>query len=172
MDIRLHLEAGHSKAQSMEIVKYVGYDKSRFSNLFGVFVRGPYRISQRAAHPIALIIEQYPKLLSPYFPEIIGLLKRDDIHDAVKRNIFRMLQSQKVPGKYEGEVLDLAFSFLVDRKQAIAIRVFAMQVVFNLSAKYPEIRADLKMVLEDMLPYGSPGFKNRAKKILSKLMMS
>lgn len=169
MDILLHLEEGHSKSRSMEVVRYVGDDKSRFAHLFDIFAKSSYRISQRAAHPIALIVEQFPALLLPYYPEVIGLLKRNDVHDAVKRNIFRMLQNQKVPAKFEGEILDLAFAFLADNKQPIAIRVFSMQLVYNLSAKYPEIKEELRIILEDMLLYGSAGIKNRAKKILSKL---
>ncbi|WP_215224293.1 hypothetical protein [Echinicola shivajiensis] len=169
MDVLLHLQEGYSKTRSMEVVKYVGDDKDRFAHLFDVFVKSSYRISQRAAHPIALIVERNPVLLLPYYTEVIDLLKRSDVHDAVKRNIFRMLQNQDVPMKFEGEILDLAFAFLVDNKQPIAIRVFSMQVVFNLSVKYPEIKEELRIVLEDMLPYGSAGIRNRAKKILSKL---
>lgn len=39
----------HSKAMCGRIVKYVGKDRTRFSELVTVFLKGPYRVTQRAA---------------------------------------------------------------------------------------------------------------------------
>lgn len=44
-----------------------------------------------------------------------------------------------------------------------------MTAIFNLSAKYPEIKPELKLLIEMQLPNGSAGFISRGKKILKKL---
>ena len=63
----------------------------------------------------------------------------------------------------------MAFELLISRKEPVAVKVFAMTVLYNLSQEIPEIKSELKIVLEDQLPYGSAGFKNRGAKIISKL---
>jgi len=58
---------------------------------------------------------------------------------------------------------------LENKKEPIAIRVFAMTVLANLADTYPEIKGELIAVIEDQMPYGSAGFISRGKKILKKL---
>ncbi|WP_200974614.1 hypothetical protein [Echinicola sp. 20G] len=169
MDILEILESGQSKDNTTKIVNYIGDDPDRFAELFILFRNGTYKVTQRASWPLGIAAEKCPGLLLPYYKDIVIMLKKANVHDAVKRNILRMLQDQDVPEVYEGEVLNAAFTFLEDKAQPIAIRVFAMQVVYNLSERYPEIRPELKLIIEDMLPYASAGIRSRGKKILSKL---
>jgi hypothetical protein len=44
-----------------------------------------------------------------------------------------------------------------------------MTVLFNIVKKYPELKDELKMSIEDQLPYGSAGFKSRGRRILKSL---
>ncbi|GAB4107634.1 hypothetical protein GCM10028791_00800 [Echinicola sediminis] len=169
MDFLTLIEASHSKSNTAIIVDDIGEDEKKFADLFRIFMKGPYRITQRAAWPLSLIVERHPALLMPYYKEIIYMLKKPGEHDAVRRNLLRVLQDQQIPSAYEGEILELGFEFLQDKQQPIAIRVFAMQVVYNLSDSYPEIKPELKVIIEDMLPYASAGIKSRARKLLAKL---
>jgi len=41
-----------------------------------------------------------------------------------------------------------------------------MSAIANLTANYPEIMPELKLLIEDQLPHQSAGFKSRAKKVL------
>lgn len=115
---------------------------------------------------MAIAVEQYPSLLLPYYKSVISLLGKPEILPGIKRNILRVLQYQEIPEEFEGEVLDRTFALLEDTGQPVAIRVFSMQVVYNLSTKYPEIKPELKTIIEASLPYASAGFKSRAGKIL------
>lgn len=56
---------------------------------------------------------------------------------------------------------------MMNKKEAVAIRVFSMQIVANLSQKYLEIRNELKVIIEDELPYAKPAFVSRGRKILT-----
>jgi hypothetical protein len=51
----------------------------------------------------------------------------------------------------------------------IAIKVFSMTVLFNISKNVPEFRDELAIIIEDQMPYGSAGFKSRGKKTLKGL---
>ena len=44
-----------------------------------------------------------------------------------------------------------------------------MTVLYNLSVNIPEIKNELKLLIEDLLPYGTAGIKSRGRKILAKL---
>jgi hypothetical protein len=166
MDVREVILREHSKAQAVKIAKFIGADPKKFTFLVGVFLKGPYRVTQRAAWPLSLVVEQHPALILPHLKKILDHLKQPGIHDAVKRNTMRLLQFIDVPKRYHGRVADICFTFLRARKEAVAIRVFSMTVLANISMQNPELKPELKMIIEDQLPYESPAFVSRARRLL------
>jgi len=169
MDFRNSLQKEHSKAQTIKIADYVGFNKAHFKKLVEVYLAGPYRITQRAAWPLSLCIERHPELILPHLTQILNHAARPNVHDAVKRNTVRLLQFIEIPPRYFGKVADLCFGFLKDRKEAIAIRVFSMTVLNNLSAKEPDLRKELVFLIEDELPCASPAFRARARRTLKQI---
>ena len=65
--------------------------------------------------------------------------------------------------------MDICFKYLGSPKEALAVKVFSMSVLGNLAKKYPEIKSELKLIIEDQLPEQTAGFKSRAKKVLDQL---
>ena len=167
--IRRMLEAEHSKAQCNRIVSYVGDDPKKFTELITEFLEGPYRITQCAAWPISYIVIANPELVTPHLAKLIRLLGTPGVHDAVKRYILRFLPSVKVPAAQREKLIELCFSFLTNRSEPVAVHVFAMEVLAMLVAPYPELRRDLALIIEEHLPYASPGYRSRAMKILEKV---
>ena len=167
MNIREELLRENSQAQAKKITAYIGADTERFATLMTIFLHDSYRLNQRAAWVVNFCAEAHPNLFKPYLGQLIGNL-RNDVHDAVKRNTIRMFQNYDVPDEYLGELADCCFEFLASNQEPIAIKVFSMTVLANIVEKYPELKNELKLLIEDQLPYGSAGFKNRGKKILLK----
>ncbi len=97
---------------------------------------------------------------------IIQHLHKPDIHDAVKRNIVRILQNVEIPEEHYGEVADVCFTWLEDPNVAVAIRVFSMSVLWNICQKEPELMPELRATIEDWIDYSSTGFKSRGNKVL------
>lgn len=168
MDIKKEILKEHSKRQTLKVVKHIGNDPNRFKELIHIFLAGPYRVTQRAAWSLSCCVEEYPRLITPHLNVILKVLDRNDTHDAVKRNIVRLLQFIEIPKKYYGSLVDKCFP-LLDAKQPIAVRVFSMQVLCNIAMKVPDLKKELKLVIEDQLPYASSGFLARAKKVLREL---
>lgn len=160
----------YTKKQKDKIVNYVGHDPKRFSELVEVFLQGPYLVTQRAAWPLSYCIEQYPDLLQPHFRKILAQLGKKNIHDSVKRNILRMLQFVRVPKAWQGITTDLCLTFLANAREPVAIRVFAMTVLANITSEVPELKNELIPLIEDQLPYASAGFISRGNKVLKQLM--
>lgn len=168
MNIQTALEKEHSKSLTNKIVTHVGDDQNRFNILITIFLSGSNRITQRAAWPLSYCVMNHPKLINRHYPAILSMLKKPHPHDAVKRNIVRLLQFVDIPVRYQGKVIDACFQ-LMDPKEAIAVRAFSMTVLGNLAQKHPDLKKELRLLIEEQLPYGSAGYRGRAKKVLRQL---
>lgn len=159
----------HSKPQMEKITRYVGNDPKRFAELVGVFLAGPYRVTQRASWPLSSCVEHNPSLIKPHLKRILSYLYKEGEHVAVKRNILRLLQYITIPSSLQGKTINLCFGFLSNPKESIAVRVFAMTVLANLAKENPDLKNEIILIIEDQLPYGSAGFLSRSKKVLKQL---
>ncbi len=159
----------HSKSQTLKIVKWVGWDKQRFKQLMLLFLEGEYRVTQRSAWMISTCADNHPELIRPYLKKMILKTQEPGVHDAVKRNVVRILQKIEIPVSLTGRVTDICFNFLADKKEAIAVRVFSMTVLYHITKKEPDLRNELRWLIEESLPEEKAAFKSRGKKILKNL---
>jgi hypothetical protein len=169
MKLKEEILKEHSKAQCTKIVKWVGSNQQRFDDLFKLFLNDEYRVVQRAAWPVSYCVDKHPELINKHWKELMANFKKPGLHDAVKRNSIRFMQEISLPKKYHGEIMDLCFTYLESPKEALAVRIFSMSVLANLAKYYPEIKPELKLIIEDQLPQQSAGFKSRAKHVLKQL---
>jgi hypothetical protein len=169
MDLLKLLRAEHSKKQTDRIVAYIGDDKQRFAALINLFFKGEYRITQRAAWPLSYCVRRYPELIAPYYRQLLDNLGRKDIHVAVIRNTVRLLQDVSIPKRWHGRVMSICFDFVSDPETPIAVKAFALTILSNLSRDYPEIRGELKLIIEEQWEQATPAFRSRARKILKGL---
>ncbi|MGB0524209.1 MAG: hypothetical protein ACPGJS_14670 [Flammeovirgaceae bacterium] len=168
MNIADALLALASKEDAEQLAVYIGDDPTRFNALMDIFFGESYRLNQRAAWVMTHCTKNNQALITPYIERLVHNLK-NDVHDAVKRNTVRLLQDYDVPDELLGELADVCFGFLASNKEPIAVKVFSMSVLANIVEKHPELKGELQVLIEDQLPYGSAGFKNRGKKVLEKL---
>ncbi len=166
MDLETTLLEKHSKEQMLLIRDYVGNNKERFDELIQLFLQGEYRITQRASWAMIHCVDAHVELIMPYIETLFQNLRREGLHDSIKRNTLRVLQKVDLPEEVLGEAADICFGYLANPKEAVAIRVFSMSVLWNICQQVPELASELKMVIEEFMPYGSAGFKSRGKKIL------
>lgn len=169
MDIRRTLLQQHSKANADKIADYVGSNRARFKQLVMVYLEGPYKITQRAAWPLSICVERYPHLVSPHLSPLLSFLAIPGVHDAVKRNTLRLLQFVEIPVRYHGKVIDICFKYLQANKEPVAVKVFAMTVLGRLVKNLPELKRELRLIIEDQLPYASAGFLSRARRVIKEL---
>ncbi len=163
------LRKGHSKAICQQVVTYVGDDPRRFQELVDAFYGGPYRITQRAAWPLSYCVEAHPVLVKPHLRKLVQNLRKPDLPVAVKRNTLRLLQFIDLPASLQGLVADVSFRLLQDPKETIAVHVFAMTVLARIARVEPEIGQELRVIIEDKMPYAGPAFRSRGSKALQQL---
>lgn len=167
MDIKTALLKEHSKKQCSAIVKYIGNDPKRFSELMKLFFKGEYRVTQRAAWPMSYCVKDHPALIKPYFKKLLDNLEKPGLHNAIARNTIRLLQDVEIPEQFHGQVMNICFNYIQDIETPVAIKAFSLTTLEKLSKKYPDILPELKLIIEERWDYESMAFKTRARRILN-----
>lgn len=171
MNIRSTLMADpmQSKRRAAEVAAYACLDSAYFAELMDCFLSDDYRLAQRAAYSVSMAGRERPDLMEPHIGALVDQLERKDIHDAVIRNSVRILQEVEIPEELHGRLMDVCFEFIQNRQVAIAIRAFSLTILYNFSRIYPEIKKELRIIIEEALEYEKPAFVARGKKILKKI---
>jgi hypothetical protein len=166
MTLREMILTEHSKSQTNKVVKWVGKSQQRFDQLFDMFIKDDHRVTQRAGWPLSYAARTHPKLINKHLGKLIKNLHKEDLHDAIKRNTVRILEHTEIPKRYHGEVMDICFGFIQSPTEAVAIKAFSLTVIANLLPLYPEIRNELKLIVEERWEHETAAFRSRARKAL------
>ncbi len=166
MNIREEILKEHSKANALKIAAYACSSPKAFSELMACFMDKEYRLAQRAAWSVSFASQQNPELLKPYIGDLVFQIQQKDVHPAVIRNSIRILEQIKIPAQFHGEVMNTCFQFIETPSTPAAIKAFSLTLLFNLSSEYPEIKQELKLIIEERWQFESGAFKSRGRKIL------
>ncbi len=166
MNIRTQLLVAHSKQNATYISNYIGNDNAKFSELMKLFLSNEYRVTQRAAYSLGISIDNFPTLIDPYIEVLIHNLDVDNLHVAVLRNTLRILQNIEIPIALEGKITNKCFDYLTSKDEPKAVKVFAMTIIANMAIKYPDLKNELKIIVEGLMEFGSPGILSRGKRTL------
>ena len=74
-----------------------------------------------------------------------------------------------VPEETEGECIDHLFKWLQSPEMNVTTKSRSLFVLFKLTEKYPELRNELKVVVEDQMDLHTADFQKRARKVLGML---
>ncbi len=167
MNLRAEILQASFPEDLPKIIKSVGEDAQCFAELIEMLLESQkdYRPSQKALRLLLYYTKHHPEYFDTHLERIILNLK-NPVRDTVKRNTLRLLEELEIPEAWMGEAANICFELLESADTAIAIKVFAMTVLYHISLKEPDLQSELKIILENQMPYGSAGFKSRAKKIL------
>src|ERR1044072_3436469 len=168
MDIGAVLKSGHTKSNTMRIVRYVGSDERKFAGLMDIFFNGEYRMTQRSAWAVNYCVQYHPELIKPYLNKCIDLLPKREAHVAVRRNVVRLLQYVEIPEKLKGKVYSHCLDLIDDLKEDLAVKVFAVTVATRIARKEPSLVNELQLVVKKHLPHTTVAFHKRALDILSR----
>lgn len=126
----------------------------------------PY--SRRAAWALDTVCESHPEWAQPYAKRLIEALRAFE-HDGLKRHSLHLLTRIDIPDEVKGDLADVCFGWLLSPSEAVAAKVYAMEILYNLSQEFPEIKRELIDSIEFGMHEGTPGYRNLAKKLLAKL---
>jgi hypothetical protein len=169
MDITKQLLAEHSRKNTDRIVRWIGNDRSRVKALMEVFLGNDPLLTQRAAWVVGVLADEHGRLLQPWLAKLMKKMREPGVHDAARRNVVRALQFVDIPPRLIGEVATVCFDELASPSSPIAVRVCAMTVLQRVVEQEPELARELRLIIEQQLPYGTGAFHSRAKRVLASL---
>jgi len=160
----LNIGSGELKVWASAVSK----DEKLFNQLFQFVFSGERRVAWRSCWIIDTASEETPVLLADKLTEIItGMISTGD--GSLKRHFTRMLCRYQIPEEYLGAVVNRCFDLLAPQ-EPVAVRVYAMQLLFNIAHQMPDLKGELISVIEHLTEEGgTAGFNNRAAKLLRQL---
>jgi hypothetical protein len=159
----------HSKRNTVRIAQWIGNDPKRFEELMELFLHGEHVVTQRAAWVLSEVSDNYPELITPWLGAMVKKTQEPGVHDAVKRNVVRILQTATIPRKLLGTVVTVCFDELANPESPIAVRCNAMTVLANAAEHEPDIAGELRAVIEQMQLQPGPAFSARIRHVLKQL---
>jgi hypothetical protein len=169
MNLQQSLPERYSQTEFQKIIDWINGSNEHFAELMEIFFEHNSRKNQYAASIMIHCVDKWDYLLTPYLEKLILNLQNDNLKDATKRNTVRVLQNVKIPENLHGILAHICFQYLQNSAEAIAIKVFSMTIIYNLTKDYPELKEELRFILEEQIPFQSVGFQSRAGKILRDL---
>ena len=169
MNLEAEILKEHSKRNTVRLARWVGNDPKRFRELMHLLLKGEYRVAQLSAWVVSYCAEEHPSLIRPYLNKMIDRMLEPGVHVAVKRNVIRSLQDIDIPEKLTGKVATICFDLLASQHETVAVKVFSMTVLANIAKQEPDLRNEIRLMIEQQMPWGRAGFRSRGKKILKQL---
>lgn len=143
-------------------------DKTLFPEIYRLIYCDNPRIAWHAAWVIDHVSEAEPAMLTSCVPELINHLG-NLTHDSLKRHFTRMLLRQPIPENQLGLLVNLLYD-LLSPSEAVAVRANAMQLLYNISKKEPDLQNEFRIVLTALLEDEcSPGIRSKGRNLLRSL---
>lgn len=107
------------------------------------------------------------------FSELSFLLNFcDELSPAYQKSFASFWLITGIPAEDEGRAIEMLFQWLLSADTNVTIKSRALQVLFKLTRKYPELKNELKLCLEDQMKKYSRDFEKRVAKVLLELEQS
>lgn len=136
--------------------------------IFAFTTCSEHKLAWRSAYLLDKIHENNPRLLFPFIDKIIDEVENTQNH-GVRRHFLRILSQHDLHKKVSGNFINVCFQWIQSEKVKVAVKAHAMQILYQLTEYYPELKQELKEVLISLPKNSSSGVKNRAQKLLQKL---
>jgi len=125
-------------------------------------------LSWKAAWAIDIATEKRPDLLEPHLKTLVeklGSVKQE----GTKRQLLRMLSRSPLPAESLGQMISICFDCLTTAREAVAVKMFSMEILYRISCLEPGLKKELADSIEWRMEEETPGFRSHGRKLLKKL---
>lgn len=129
------------------------------------------KLAFRASWTVSKVCDKAPDLIIPHLLMLVESLPKID-NESVQRSFLRILSltdMHRFGTKHHGMLAEYCFSALRSGFTAIAIKAYAMEVLYRLALIYPELANELSATINMIQGEGSAGIVARGRQILKKL---
>lgn len=137
--------------------------------LFEIALHSNNPKSWRAAWIADKINDRKPELIRPFINDIIIRLN-SETSSSKKRQFLKLISLHPIPEEHYSFLLDYCIHCFTSTGEPIAVKVFAMQVLYNISEIEPELKPELLSTIHlEIELHPSAGIKSRGTKLLKQL---
>jgi hypothetical protein len=138
-----------------------------FPMLMEIAMEENERVNWRASWAADKINEMIPGIAAEWIPKLTESLHRLK-HNGKKRQYLKLISLYPISENDESFLFDYCLEKLSAQTEDIAVRVYSMQILYNISEKEPELKEELLQIIEQEMEYrSSPGILTRGKKLAS-----
>lgn len=127
--------------------------------------------SMRASWLVLHISFVYPELVLPHLKQLIKFLNQTNLHTGAIRNTIRVFQELDLPEKYCGPIFDLCMGYAKNATLPLAVRAFSINTLGNICKKYPELKHEVELVLNELKEFPQAPSLNASIKSVSKILL-
>jgi 8-oxo-dGTP diphosphatase len=142
-----------------------------FLKLFEYSHSSDKKLAFRASWTLTKVSDKFPEIFYPYLSQIVETLGTLDNESALRSflRIISFSDLEKIDNSQHGKLADFCFNTLSSGFSAIAVKAYAMEILYKLSVIYPELINELSASIRILLEDGSAGITSRGRMILKKI---
>ena len=125
------------------------------------------KVATRFSWMLGGIVERDPERVRPVIPYLFRQRKAILIHN-FERSLAKFFALAGIPEEIEGEAVEALFQWLMDPKVLLSTRIFAMAALDRYCVQQPELRHELRLVLERIVLENGGSLEKKARTILSR----
>ncbi len=158
----------YNKVHAELVADYVIMNPHLVQEMVGIVYMQEEPLSRRGAWSLRILSQKRVDLVEPMVPEIIDRIR--ELTDVpVLKLVLAVLVETEIPEEYQGEILQFTSEVLTNTNSSIASLIYSMDIFYKLSLNESDLLNELRFMLEQILPYGSPGVKNKCGKLIRKI---
>lgn len=155
-----------SIGKSNDVMKRVLREPALFDVLIsGLLLHDPL-IRMRCADAAEKVTAIHPEYLAAYKPVLLNTLSKVEQQE-VQWHLAPMLVRLQLSGAEQKIVVDILLAQMNSRSSIV--KTFAMQALFDLAARYPELQPLAVRHIRELTVIGTAAMKARGRKLLAKL---
>lgn len=145
------------------------HDPAQFDTLMQLALNDTRQRSWRAAYLADKIHDEKPDLLQPYLPAITAQLQVEK-NASKRRHWLKLISQNPIDAEHIGFLFDYCIETFTSGQEAVAVRVHAMQILYNISEMEPDLKPEVLQLIEQEMEYHpTAGIRSRGKKLAIKL---
>ena len=120
----------------------------------------------RAVWMVDRLHEKHPELVVPYLPLMTDFLLTTQ-NASKKRHLLKLTSLHPIPEERMVVLLNYCIDVFTSASEPVAVRVHAMQILFNIAQAEPDFTGELINLIEHEIEFhGSAGITSRGRRLL------
>lgn len=146
-------------------------DQDSFDDLFALVFHHQRPVVMRAVDAVEKVTIHHPEYLQSHKAQLMSVLKSAD-HKELKWHIAQLIPRLALSEDELREVRNIFAYWALNRYESKIVRVNALQGLFDLSQKHPEVKADLLTTISAMEHDRIPSIQARIGRLRKSLQSS